>query len=100
MSSPKHVVLKKTALRTQVGGAAIMRHQLDWLYEQANRSNVALQVLPADRGAHPSMTSSFITLRFSGFPHFGIRDSKQGDNGPQLWLPEPEWTALVNLLRP
>lgn len=25
----------------------------------------------------------------------GVRDSKQGDHGPQLWLPEPEWSSLI-----
>lgn len=67
-----HVILKETVLRTLVGGPAVMRAQLEWLLEQAELDNVTVQVLPEERGAHPSMTSPFTMLRFSEFPHFGI----------------------------
>lgn len=30
----------------------------------------------------------------------GIRDSKQGDDGPQLWISPTEWSALLNQLSP
>lgn len=30
--------------------------------------------------------------------HVGVRDSKDGDRGPHLWLAKSEWTSLLNQL--
>jgi transcriptional regulator with XRE-family HTH domain len=64
--NPLHVwaVLDEAVLHRQVGGAAIMRTQLNRLREIAVLPNVTLQVLPFDAGAHASMGTSFELLQF------------------------------------
>ena len=57
------VVLHEAAIRTLVGSEAVMREQLTQVLELAELPNVSVQVLPYRAGAHPSMGTSFITLR-------------------------------------
>jgi transcriptional regulator with XRE-family HTH domain len=57
-------VLDEAVLRRPVGGAATMRAQLDRLRDISALSNVTLQVLPFDAGAHASMGTSFELLQF------------------------------------
>ncbi len=49
------VVLDESALRRCVGGASVMRGQLEHLVLMGYRRNVTLQVMPFDAGAHPLM---------------------------------------------
>jgi hypothetical protein len=58
-------VLAEGALRTQVGGRAVMRAQLERLLALAELPNVSLRVVPAD-GAYPAMGTPFYLLSFSG----------------------------------
>lgn len=58
------VVVDEAALRRPVGGARVMRAQLERLIEAAALPNVTLQVLPFRSGAHPAMTGAFSILRF------------------------------------
>jgi transcriptional regulator with XRE-family HTH domain len=48
-------VLDEAALRRRVGGAGLMRLQLEYLLELSELSNVSLQVIPFGGGAHPAM---------------------------------------------
>ena len=57
-------VLDEAALRRQVGGAGLMRLQLEHLLAQAALPNVAVQVIPFGGGAHPAMGRPFIILVF------------------------------------
>ena len=57
-------VLDEAALRRRVGGAGLMRLQLEHLLAQAALPNVALQVVPFAGGAHPAMGRPFIILVF------------------------------------
>lgn len=57
-------VLDEAVLRRTVGGPATMRAQLQRLTEVAALPRVTLQILPFDVGAHASMGTSFIMLRF------------------------------------
>jgi len=57
-------VLDEAALRRQVGGADVMRRQLEHLLTQAALPNVAIQVVPFGGGAHPAMGRPFIILVF------------------------------------
>ena len=65
-ASPLYVwaVLDEAVLRLPVGGPATMRAQLHRLREIAALSNVTLQVMPFDEGAHASMGTSFELLQF------------------------------------
>jgi transcriptional regulator with XRE-family HTH domain len=57
-------VLDEAALRRRVGGAGLMRLQLEYLLELAQLGNVSLQVIPFGGGAHPAMGRPFVILVF------------------------------------
>ena len=57
-------VLDEAALRRRVGGAGLMRLQLEYLMELAQLGNVSLQVIPFGGGAHPAMGRPFVILVF------------------------------------
>jgi Domain of unknown function (DUF5753)/Helix-turn-helix domain len=58
-------VVDEAALRRPVGGAKVMRAQLERLIEATRLPNVTLQVLPFKVGAHPAMVGAFSILRFA-----------------------------------
>jgi hypothetical protein len=58
------VVLNEAVLRRRVGGPGVMREQLEFLMTERDRANVAIQVLPFDTGAHPSMVGPFTMVTF------------------------------------
>jgi hypothetical protein len=57
-------VQDEAALRRRVGGAGLMRLQLEFLLELAQLGNVSLQVIPFGGGAHPAMGRPFVILVF------------------------------------
>ena len=57
-------VLDEAALRRTVGGAGLMRLQLDHLLDLSRLPNVAIQVIPFGAGAHPAMGRPFVILAF------------------------------------
>ena len=59
------VVVDEAALRRPIGGKAVMRAQLEHLIEMSELSNVTIQVLPFERGAHAGLDGSFTII---GFP--------------------------------
>lgn len=59
-----HVVHDEAAMRRMVGGAAVMRGQLRYLVEAAQRPNVTVQIVPFSVGAYPGGGSAFSMLRF------------------------------------
>ncbi|MGH3980752.1 MAG: helix-turn-helix domain-containing protein [Pseudonocardiaceae bacterium] len=56
------VVVDEAALHMMVGGTVVMRGQLDMLTNAARMTNVHLQVMPFEAGAHPGLNSNFIIL--------------------------------------
>ena len=58
------VVLNEAVIRREVGGAEVMRHQLEHIAELAERSHISVQVLRFRSGAHPAMDGSFSVLSF------------------------------------
>lgn len=61
-------VLNEAAIRRTVGGAQVMRAQLEHLAALASRPRISIQVLPFTAGAHPAMDGSFIILGFPEAP--------------------------------
>lgn len=57
-------ILDEGAVRRQVGGPKIMKAQLDYLRELAERPGITLQVVPYVAGAHAAMAGPFVNLRF------------------------------------
>jgi transcriptional regulator with XRE-family HTH domain len=58
------LILDESAVRRTVGGAAVMRRQLEHLAEASRWPNVTLQVLAFDCGAHAGMDGAFSILEF------------------------------------
>ena len=58
------LILDESAIRRDVGGAAIMRHQLEHLIDASRWPNVTLQILPFNSGAHAGMDGAFSILEF------------------------------------
>jgi Domain of unknown function (DUF5753) len=58
------VVLDEAVLHRPVGGASVMRHQLEHLLELGGRPGVTLQVTPLDGPPHHGPGGSFSILRF------------------------------------
>ena len=56
--------MDEAVLRRPVGGAAVMRGQLEHLLEMARLPHVTLQVVPFSRGRHAAESGSFTVLRF------------------------------------
>lgn len=58
-------VLDEAALRRHVGGAHVMRHQLERLRDFAAEPHINIQIVPFTCGAHPGMAGNFILLEFA-----------------------------------
>jgi transcriptional regulator with XRE-family HTH domain len=59
-------VIDESALRRPVGGAAVMRAQIEHLIEITQLRHVNIQVLPFRAGGHAAGGGSVILLRFAG----------------------------------
>lgn len=57
-------IVDEAVLHRPVGGAEVMRAQLEALAETADQPNVTVQALPYDLGGHPGMAGSFAILQF------------------------------------
>jgi hypothetical protein len=77
-------VLSEAVLLQQVGGAQVMKAQLQHLLDASELPNVTVQVLPFSRGAHASMFGPYVVL---GFPEEGAPDVVLADNPTgSTWL--------------
>lgn len=59
------VVLDEQVLRRPVGGAEVMRAQIDRLVEVCAGPGISLQIMPFSAGPHPGMFGPFQLFRFS-----------------------------------
>lgn len=59
------VIEGEAALRLQVGGAQVMRRQLDHLAAMSDHPSVEVQIIPDRAGAHAGLAGSFVLF---GFP--------------------------------
>jgi hypothetical protein len=59
------VVVDEAALRRPVGGAKVLRAQIERLIQASQMPNVTLQVIRTSVGAHPGMVGAFSILRFA-----------------------------------
>ena len=64
-------VLNEAVIRRMVGGAEVMREQLNHIADVAKLPHVSIQVLPFSAGVHPAMDGAF---RILGFPEPGDPD--------------------------
>jgi transcriptional regulator with XRE-family HTH domain len=56
------VILDEAVLHRVVGGPSAMRAQLEHVVAASEQSNITVQVLPFNVGAHPALDSTFIVL--------------------------------------
>jgi len=61
-------IVAESALRHLLGGREVMRDQLRYLVEVAERHNVTLRVVPTAVGGHPGLNGPFLRLRFNDRP--------------------------------
>ncbi|MET8060389.1 helix-turn-helix domain-containing protein [Streptomyces microflavus] len=61
-------IVTEGALRQVVGGYTVMLDQLNHLVRLTERSNITLQVLPFETGAHAGVHSSFVLFDFPADP--------------------------------
>jgi transcriptional regulator with XRE-family HTH domain len=59
------VVMDETVLRRPVGGAEVMRAQIDKLLDATKLPSVTLQVAPFANGPHPGTYGPFVLFRFA-----------------------------------
>jgi transcriptional regulator with XRE-family HTH domain len=86
------VILDEAAIRRTIGGAEVMRAQLDYLNEVAGQSKTTVQVVPYGAGAHPGTTGSFVVL---GFPAPADPDVVYLETiGGNLYVDKPEEVQL------
>ncbi|MFE6282127.1 helix-turn-helix domain-containing protein [Streptomyces sp. NPDC057877] len=57
-------ILDETVLRRPVGGAEVMRVQIDRILEALEQPNVRIQIMPVSVGAHPGAFGPFHQFRF------------------------------------
>src|SRR5216684_256875 len=57
-------IVDEAAFHRPVGGAEVMRKQLERLAAAAELPHVTLQAIPYDVGAHPGMAGAFVILQF------------------------------------
>ena len=93
-------VLNEAVIRRAVGGAEVMRAQLERIAELADLPHVTVQVLPFSAGTHPAMEGGF---RILGFPETTDPDVVYQENQTGgLYLEKPEeidrYTLMFNHL--
>jgi transcriptional regulator with XRE-family HTH domain len=59
-----HSIIDEAALHRSVGGAIVLRDQLDHLIKVSGLPNVSIQVIPFGVGAHPALETCFTLLEF------------------------------------
>lgn len=57
-------IVDEAAIRRQVGGPRVMRHQLERLRDYGSADHITLRVLPFTAGATPGLMGNFILLEF------------------------------------
>lgn len=78
-------ILDEAALRRRVGGAEVMRAQVEHLLDMTKRANLTIQVLPFDVGAHAAASGSFTLVEFAEptDPEIGYVDCAAGNVYPE-----------------
>jgi transcriptional regulator with XRE-family HTH domain len=57
-------IIDEAALRREVGGAGVMRRQLDRIEELGTRDRISIQVVPMTAGAYPGQLGPFVLFEF------------------------------------
>ncbi len=85
------VVLDEWVLRRPFGGQHVMTEQVCHLAQLARRPRIAIEIVPADVGAHDGTTGAFDIAGFGGAPSVGYQEGPAGG----LTIEEPKLVALL-----
>ncbi|MFJ1894627.1 helix-turn-helix transcriptional regulator [Streptomyces sp. NPDC088115] len=90
------VIEGEAALRLQVGGAQVMRRQLDHLAAMTEQPNVDVQIIPDRAGAHAGLAGSFVLFDFpnASFSPVVCVEHRTGT----LYMETPEETEEYTLI--
>ncbi|MGK5499626.1 helix-turn-helix domain-containing protein [Streptomyces sp. URMC 125] len=91
------MVLDEQVLRRPVGGAGVMRAQIDRLIEESTRPNISVQIMPFEAGPHPGMFGPFQLFRFS-YPELPDVVYTESLTGAVYIDERPEVTAYLEAL--
>jgi transcriptional regulator with XRE-family HTH domain len=69
-------IIMESALHTLVGDRTVMRDQLVYLTEAAERPNISVRVIPASIGNHPGIDGPFIWLDFQHRPGVVVLENR------------------------
>jgi transcriptional regulator with XRE-family HTH domain len=58
-------IIDESVLHRVVGGAKVMREQLERVIQASRRPHITVHVLPFSAGAHPALDSTFVVLEFA-----------------------------------
>ncbi len=74
-------IVDEAALRRRVGGREVMREQVRHLLDLMSEPHITFQVIPFEKGAHASMTGSFVHMDFpdTDDPELVYLDTPAGD---------------------
>lgn len=74
-----HVILDEAILERPVGGAAVMRTQLQRLVDESRKDHITVQLLPRNTGASPALEGPFSILTLPDpIPDFGYAEGPGG----------------------
>jgi transcriptional regulator with XRE-family HTH domain len=85
-------IVTEAALRSVIGGRHVMRDQLTYLVEAAERPNVTFLVVPTAVGGHPGLEGSFVRLRFADRPSVVYMPNRHSS----LYLEDPVEVAAYD----
>ena len=68
------VILDEWVLRRPVGGRHVMLEQVNRLIEAARQPTIAIEIIPADLGAHEGLAGGFCLADFPDSPSVGYRE--------------------------
>ncbi len=88
------VVLHEAALHQRIGGAEVMREQLNYLVEVARRPSISIRVVPAVAGAHPGLNGPFVIMDYQELPSLVHLENKVAS----LYLEEPADVQVYRLV--
>ena len=85
-------VIDEAALRRPIGGAEVMRAQLEHLAELMRQPNITIQIMPFSFGGHSAEGGAFSILRF---PDHDLPDvsTSSSSPAPSTWTSARTWTA-------
>lgn len=89
-------LIDEAALRKPVGGAVVMRAQMERLAELSRSPNVTVRMVPDEAGAHPGMQGQYVILDFEDDLDPSVVYLETATDG--LYLEQPQDVARYSLI--